>query len=71
MQIHRILLTAVLAAAGYLILRKYHVDPDAQGSRRTKPPLMPVIENLLHEHEGEDSPLVHAFEAALEQSHRA
>ena len=52
----------LLAAVGaaYLLLKKKDEAPATT-------PVVRVVEETLHQHEGEDNPIVHAFEEALEQ----
>ncbi len=65
MQFRTVLLLLTVGAVGYLIARRYDTA-DPQES-----PYKPVIEKVLHQHEGEDTPMVHAFEAALEHAAHA
>lgn len=60
MQARTVLLLLAVGTVGYLIARRYDT-PEAEGS-----PYKPVIEKVLHQHQGEDTPMLHAFEAALE-----
>lgn len=50
------------AAIVYLLLRKQE-----EAKEQAAAPVVRVVEETLHKHEGEDNPIVHAFEAALEQ----
>ena len=63
----------LVAVAGALIVRR--LTENAQASAPSLPapapsPYIPVVEKVLHQHEGEDLPMVHAFEAALEEERR-
>ncbi len=62
MQARTVGLLLTVGALGYLLARRYDTsDPGVS-------PYKPIIEKVLHQHEGEDSPMVHAFEAALEHA---
>ena len=61
-----IVLLAVAAAA--LLVFKKKSAPQTVGSNGEpdNSHVVQVVEETLHKHEGEDSPMVHAFEEALE-----
>ena len=62
-----------IGAAGALIVRLLSQSASrarASFSHARSSPYVPVVENVLHQHEGEDSPMVHAFEVALEEERR-
>ena len=74
-----IVLLLALAGAGYLALRNKKQGEAAVetacGTSTITPTVAPaaaaepaaqVVEEVLHKHEGEDNPVVHAFEEALE-----
>jgi hypothetical protein len=42
-------------------------SPAAAPSKADNSQVVHLVEETLHQHEGEDNPIVHAFEAALEQ----
>ncbi len=66
-----IVLLAAAAGAAYLI-KTYSDKAPSAGSPVSAPPkvdnsqVVHLVEETLHQHEGEDNPIVHAFEAALE-----
>ena len=62
-----------VGAAGALIVRRLSETSASGPSPSAAPaqsPYVPVVENVLHQHEGEDLPMVHAFEEALEEERR-
>ena len=62
-----------IGVAGALIVRRLNENAAASATASSAPavsPYVPVVEKVLHQHEGEDSPMVHAFEAALEEERR-
>jgi hypothetical protein len=66
MRVNTVLALLAVGALGYLVARRYRNDPSAPQADAVSP-YRPVIEEVLHQHQGEDSPMVHAFEAALEE----
>ena len=69
----RSFLISLAAAAGAVYLIKTFAN---KAQNANSPAALPkadnsqvvhLVEETLHQHEGEDSPIVHAFEAALEQ----
>ena len=69
MPLKTMLLLLTVGAVGYLIARPYSTA--TRDIADTPSPYVPVIADVLHEHEGEDTPMVHAFEAALEHATHA
>ena len=71
MKITNLLLIVAVGAAGVLLARRYvQSTPDTGAAGPAHSALAPVVETVLHQHEGEDSPMVHAFEQALEEERR-
>lgn len=66
MQLRNIALLLVAGATGFLIARRYSVSAAPSGPNAAST-VKPVVEKVLHQHQGEDTPMVHAFEAALEE----
>ena len=60
MKTQNLLLWLAVAGIAYLLLKKKDEAPATT-------PVVRVVEETLHQHEGEDNPIVHAFEEALEQ----
>ncbi len=60
MKTQNLLLLVAGVGIMYLLLRKKDTEAAAA-------PVVRVVEETLHQHEGEDNPIVHAFEEALEQ----
>lgn len=73
MKITQLLALLAVGAAGALLVRRYTASTHSSGADlagNPLSPLTPVVETVLHQHEGEDSPMVHAFEQALEEERR-
>ena len=71
MKLTTLLMVAAVGAAGMLLVRR--PTQPAPASEAASPPVsphVPVVENVLHQHQGEDTPMVHAFEQALEEERR-
>jgi hypothetical protein len=66
MRIQTVLMLAAAGALGYLVARRYRNNPPAPRAD-TGSPYTPLIAEVLHQHQGEGTPLVQAFEAALEE----
>jgi hypothetical protein len=60
MKMQNMLFLLAVAGIAYLLFKK-------QSENSAPAPLVPLIEETLHKHTGEDTPVVHAFEEALEQ----
>lgn len=60
MKTQNLLLLLAAAGAAYLALRKKDTAAEPAAA-----PVVRVVEETLHKHESEDSPVVHAFEEAL------
>ncbi len=77
MNMTKVLALAAIAAGTALLLKElWNTEqlPDDAPARRPPlagPRVTKVVEKTLHKHEGEDSPIVHAFEEALEEKHGA
>ena len=72
MKLQTVLFWAAVAGAAYLLLKKPEAAPSGATGRSLNPddaPVLHVVEETLHKHEGEDNPIVHAFEEALEHKH--
>ncbi len=72
MKPQNLLLLFAAAGAAYLLLKKQDGSAAATGRKTTATepavaPVVPMVEETLHKHEGEDNPIVHAFEEALAQ----
>ena len=65
MLVRNIALLFAAGAIGYLIARRYTVSVAPSGPSPSA--IAPVVEEVLHQHHGEDSTMVHAFEVALEE----
>ncbi len=67
MKTQKLLLLLAVAAAALLVFKKQD-GPQATGGsgEPNNSPVAQVVEETLHQHEGEDNPIVHAFEEALE-----
>ena len=63
MKLQTVLFWGAVAGAAYLLLRK------SNGETGKSADVVHVVEETLHKHEGEDNPIVHAFEQALEHKH--
>ena len=59
-----LLLLLAVAVAAYLLLKK---KDETSAAASAPSPVVQVVAETLHQHEGEDTPIVHAFEEALEQ----
>ena len=69
-------LTAIAAGTALLLKELWNTEqlPEDAPTRRAPlagPKVTKVVEKTLHKHEGEDSPIVHAFEEALAEKHSA
>ena len=62
----QLLLIVGAAAAAYWLVKKY--APESLPQAADNAPVVHLVEETLHDHAGEDSPMVHAFEAALEKA---
>jgi len=75
MNITKVLVAAAITAGAVLLASKLWNDaqlPEAAAEKRPPlagPKVTHVIENTLHKHEGEESPMVQAFAEALEEKH--
>ena len=67
----KLLTLLAFGTAGALVIRRLTASaPAPDAPMPTPPPHVPVVERVLHEHEGEETPMVHAFEQALEEERR-
>ena len=70
MKKRNLLFLLALTGAAYLALKKKKEGDVPLGTVSETPmaePVVHVVEETLHKHEGEDNPIVHAFEEALEE----
>ena len=66
MKTQSLLLLLAVAGGAYLLLKKQEASPATAGVKKpAAEPVIHVVEETLHQHEGEDNPIVHAFEEAL------
>ena len=67
MKAQKLLLLLAVTAAALLVFKKQSDSQTVGGSADAEnSPVAKVVEETLHQHEGEDNPIVHAFEEALE-----
>lgn len=67
MKTQKLLLLLAVAAVALLVFKKQDGAQATGGSAESDhSPVVQVVEETLHQHEGEDNPIVHAFEEALE-----
>ena len=67
MKATQLLLVAGAAAAAYWLSRNYGQGASKSQAVSDNSPVVHLVDETLHKHEGEDNVMVHAFEAALEQ----
>ena len=73
MKFENFMALVTVGVAGALIVRRLNENALAPALASPAPassPYVPVVEKALHQHEGEVSPMVHAFETALEEERR-
>ena len=73
MKVTKLLTLLAVGAAGALLYRRYAESTAPLPGESPAPapsPVAPVVEDVLKKHQGEDSPIVHAFEEALEEERR-
>ncbi|MBV9848139.1 MAG: hypothetical protein JO250_00485 [Armatimonadetes bacterium] len=67
MKVTKLLTLLAVGATGALLYRRY---AESTAPLPGASPVAPVVEDVLKKHQGEDSPMVHAFEEALEEERR-
>lgn len=71
MKYQNILITLAVAAIAIPLLKSLYdwaqTPSGAQSTNGASPKVKKMVEQTLHQHEGEDSPFVQAFEEALEE----
>ena len=67
----RNLILGLVAGTAVALVAKKVMDGRMSAAEGASGDAVRVVQNVLHEHAGEDKPFVHAFEEALEQETRA
>ena len=80
MKIRTILLMAGIAAGAVYLLRKSGTSQPPSAATQapestaqapiSAEPVVHMVEETLHQHEGEDNPAIHAFEEAVSHTHQ-